>query len=48
MNKLNKFTAEIFLILLKIPPIPIGSMKGRPSYNRSLHPSKENIQHFKT
>jgi hypothetical protein len=25
-----------------------ASKKGRPSYRRSLQPSKENIQHFKT
>jgi hypothetical protein len=25
-----------------------GLQKGRPSYRRSLQPSKENIQHFKT
>jgi hypothetical protein len=42
----KKFTAEnfskiaIYLIL--------GLHKGRPSYRRSLQPSKENIQHFKT
>jgi hypothetical protein len=29
---------------LLIPSLPIG----RPSYTRSLQPSKENIQHFKT
>ncbi len=26
----------------------LGLHKGRPSYSRSLQPSKENIQHFKT
>ncbi len=26
----------------------LGLNKGRPSYRRSLQPSKENIQHFKT
>jgi hypothetical protein len=26
----------------------IGLQKGRPSYRRSLQPSKENIPHFKT
>ncbi len=26
----------------------LGPHKGRPSYRWSLHPSKENIQHFKT
>jgi hypothetical protein len=25
-----------------------GLHKGRPSYRKSLQPSKENIQHFKT
>jgi hypothetical protein len=25
-----------------------GFPEGRPSYRRSLQPSKENIQHFKT
>jgi hypothetical protein len=28
--------------------LSIGLHKGRPSYRRSLQPSKENIQHFKT
>jgi hypothetical protein len=26
----------------------LGLQKGRPSYRRSLQPTKENIQHFKT
>jgi hypothetical protein len=49
--KLKKFIAEnlisIFLIkncILLIPRIH----KGRPSYRRSLQPSKENIQYLKT
>ncbi len=28
--------------------LSLGLHKGRPSYRRSLQPSKENIQHFKT
>jgi hypothetical protein len=28
--------------------LSLGLHKGRPSYMRSLQPSKENIQHFKT
>jgi hypothetical protein len=28
--------------------LSLGLHKGRPSYRRSLHPSKENIWHFKT
>jgi hypothetical protein len=28
--------------------LSLGLPKGRPSYRRSLQPSKENIQHFKT
>jgi hypothetical protein len=28
--------------------LPFASTKERPSYSKSLHPSKENIQHFKT
>jgi hypothetical protein len=27
--------------------LSLGFRKGRPSYRRSLYPSKENIQHFK-
>ncbi len=36
----SRFKIAIFLSL--------GLNKGRPSYRRSLQPSKENIQHFKT
>jgi hypothetical protein len=28
--------------------LSLGLPKGRPSYRRSLQPSKENIKHFKT
>jgi hypothetical protein len=28
--------------------LSLGLHEGRPSYRRSLQPSKENIQHFKT
>ncbi len=45
-----KFTAgkkKIFLIKNYHLPI-LGLFKERPSYRRSLQPSKENIQHFKT
>jgi hypothetical protein len=36
----KKFDIAIYLSL--------GLHKGRPSYRRSLLPSKENIQHLKT
>ncbi len=43
-QKWKKFTAEKkFAIYLSL-----GLRKGRPSYRRSLQPSKMNIQHFKT
>ncbi len=41
----NKF--DIFLIKNCNLLFP-GLIKGRPSYRRSLQPSKENIQHFET
>ncbi len=46
----NKFTAEkkIIFIWSNIAfYLSLGLHKGRPSYMRSLHPSKENISHFK-
>jgi hypothetical protein len=47
----TKFTGEkkfdIFLSKITIY-LSLGLHKGRPSYSRSLQPSKENIQHFKT
>jgi hypothetical protein len=45
----EKFTAEknqIFLV--KNDNLPIPTPKGRPSYRRSLQPSKENMKHFET
>jgi hypothetical protein len=49
-QKWKTFTAEkIFLIKKKIAIyLSLGRHKGRPSYKRSLQPSEENIQHFKT
>jgi hypothetical protein len=47
----KKFTAGKNLIFLwsKIAIYrSLGLHKGGPSYRRSLQPSKENIQHFKT
>ncbi len=45
-QKLKKFTAgNIFWIKIYLSQ---GLHKGFPSYRRSLQPSKENIQHFKT
>ncbi len=48
---LKKYTAwkkfKIFWLRIGIY-LSIGLYKGRPSYRRSLLPSKENIQHFKT
>jgi hypothetical protein len=46
----NKFTAEkkIIFIWSNIAfYLSLGLHKGRPSYIRSLHPSEENISHFK-
>ncbi len=47
----KKITAEIFFFFLFWSKIAIylslGLHKGRPSYRRSLQPSKENIHHFK-
>jgi hypothetical protein len=42
MTKNLKNRAEKSAIYLSL-----GLLKGRPSYRRSLHPSKENLQHFK-
>jgi hypothetical protein len=42
-KKFKKFTAEKIAIY-----VSLGLCKGRPSYQKSLHLSKENIQHFKT
>ncbi len=38
---------DIFLFKIAIY-LSLGFRKGRPSYRRSLQPSKENIQHLKT
>jgi hypothetical protein len=46
----KKFTAGKFFILFSTKIaiyLSLGLHKGRPSYRRSLQPSKENIQHFK-
>ncbi len=43
------FTAEQKIILSEIfMYLSLGLHKGRPNYRRSLQPSKDNIQHFKT
>ncbi len=45
----KKFTAEIdftYIFMIK-NLLSLGLHKGRPSYRRSLHPSKENIYQFK-
>ncbi len=42
IQKLNIFWSKIAIYL------SLGLHKGRPSYRRSLQPSKEKIQHFKT
>jgi hypothetical protein len=51
-QKLKKYTAEKFIYIFFGSKIAIyfflALYKGRPSYRRSLQPSKENIQHFKT
>jgi hypothetical protein len=50
--KLKKIYSWKFLFLVSLSTIAIylslGLHKGRPSYRRSLQPSKEKIQHFKT
>jgi hypothetical protein len=49
-QKLIKFAAEkrLFFISKTTIYLSLGLHKGFPSYRRSLQPSKENIQHFKT
>ncbi len=44
----KKFRAKKNLIFFTTVYLSLGFQKGRPSYRRSLYPSKENIQHFKT
>jgi hypothetical protein len=45
---LIKFTAKIYIFLIKNAIyLSLGLHIGRPSYRRSLQPSKENNQHFK-
>jgi hypothetical protein len=39
----KKFTAEIKFNFFYQKLLSLGLHKGRPSYRRSLHPSKENI-----
>jgi hypothetical protein len=50
--KIEKITAEKKINLFFGPKttiyLSLGLHKGRPSYRRSLQPSKKNIQHFKT
>jgi hypothetical protein len=46
--KLKKITAEKKKFGSKTTIyLSLGLHKGRPSYRRSLQPSKNNIQHFK-
>jgi hypothetical protein len=50
-QKLKKkiFTADIYSYFFIISIyLSLAHHKGRPSYRRSLQPSKENIQHYKT
>jgi hypothetical protein len=50
-QKLKKITAEKkinFFGLKTTIYLSLGLHKGRPSYRRSLQPSKENIQYLKT
>jgi hypothetical protein len=42
------YSWNIFFFDKKLRFISIGLHKGRPGYRRSLQPTKENIQHFKT
>jgi hypothetical protein len=45
----KKNTAEKMYLLIKnnnLLYLSQGLLKGRPSYMRSLQPSKENMQHF--
>jgi hypothetical protein len=44
----KKFTAVKLFNIFWIENCNLGLHKGRTSYMRSLQPSKENIQHFKT
>jgi hypothetical protein len=44
----KKFTAEKKNFDQNYSYLSLGFHKERLSYRRSLHPSKENIQHFKT
>ncbi len=46
--KLQKKLTKIIIFWSKVAIYSsLGLHKGRPSYSRSLQPSKENIQHFK-
>ncbi len=50
-KNLKKITAEIFFYIFGSKTdiyLSLGLHKGRPDYRRSLLPSKENIQYFKT
>jgi hypothetical protein len=51
-RKLKKITAEkkikFFFGSKTTIYLSLGLHKGRPSYRRSLQPSKENIQYLKT
>jgi hypothetical protein len=46
--KRNFKTAKNQFFSIKNAIFFLGLHKGRPSYRRSLKPSKENIKHFKT
>ncbi len=45
---LNKYVGNFCMNNKKIKFFSLGLQKGRPSYRRSLQPSKENIQNFIT
>jgi hypothetical protein len=50
-KNVKNFTAEEkikFFVSKTTIYLSLGLHKGFPSYRRSLQPSKENIQHFKT
>jgi hypothetical protein len=50
-NWREKITVKNFLFLWDKKTtiyLSLGLQKGRPRYRRSLQPSKENIQNFKT
>jgi hypothetical protein len=47
LGKIYSWNFFYYIFLIK-SYLSLGLHKGHPSYRRSLQPSKENIQHFKT